>query len=257
MHYGFDMELGSSDLAIDPLVLIKYKNELGKKVVTLQSYFLDDGKSIDAELIAKHLFPAMHCDVFISHSFNDQSAAIQLAHNLEKKGIVAFVDSMFWGSAYELLRAIDNKYSIPFGQKAYDYKRLNRSAAHVNMILASALQKMIMRSSMLLFLNTENSISTKHSVQDEKKTHSAWIHMELMFSHMIWQIEQDKNMLDAALESYSADSMPIYHKAHTEHLKSLTYRDFSAWVRGYSSSGNPQGFAAAAKNLYRSQSRVY
>lgn len=254
MNYGFDMDLRSADLLIDPVVLSKYKNDLERKIVSLKDYFLDDGKSIDADLIAKHLFPAMRCDVFISHSFNDQNAAIQLAHDLGKKGIVAFVDSMFWGSAYDLLKAIDDRYSIPFGQKNYDYRRLNRSAAHVNMILASALQKMIMRSSMLLFLNTENSISTKHSVQDEKKTHSAWIHMELMFSHMLWQVGQRKVV--AGVENYVTESLSIYHTARTEHLRSLSYRDFLGWVRNYSSYGNSQGFAVAAKNLYQNSGRV-
>lgn len=256
MHYGFEMKLGEGEIALNPLVIVKYKTELQRKVVSLQNYFLDDGKSVDAELIAKHLFPEMHCDVFISHSFNDQNAAIQLAHNLRDKGIVAFVDSIFWGSAYELLKAIDDKYSIPYGSSTYDYKRLNRSAAHVNMILATALQKMIMRSSMLLFLNTENSISTRHSVQDEKRTHSAWIHMELMFSHMMWEVEQSKNMIDG-MQSYATESLPIYHKAYTEHLRSLSYRDFASWLSSHIRTDEPHKFSAAAKDLYRSRNRVY
>jgi len=255
MHYGFEMELQGNNLLVDPMVVERHKLDLSKKVVNLKNYFLDDNKSIDAELVAQHLFPAMQCDVFISHSFNDRPKAIQLAHNLGQRGVVAFVDSMFWGSAYELLRAIDDKYSIPNGQTTYSYERVNRSAAHVNMILASALQKMIMQSSMLLFLNTENSISTKHSVQDEKKTHSAWIHMELMFSHMLWQVEQSKNLLDG-MESYKSESASIYHKAETEHLKPLTYSKFSTWLNGLRISDNPHAFTTAAKNLYQSSSRV-
>lgn len=255
MHYGFEMALQENEILVDPLVINSHKLDLSNKVVDLTKYFLSDNQSIDAELIAKHLFPEMRCDVFISHSFNDRSKAIQLAHDLRKRGIVAFVDSMFWGSAYELLRAIDNKYSIPFGQKDYSYERLNRSAAHVNMILATALQKMIMHSSMLLFLSTENSISTKHSVQDEKKTHSAWIHMELTFSHMLWQIEQSKNLLDG-MESYKSESASIYHKAETEHLKTLTYSKFSSWLNSLKVKNDNQAFTTAAANLYRNPNRV-
>ncbi|WP_338001329.1 hypothetical protein, partial [Pseudomonas brassicae] len=68
--------------------------------------------------------------------------AIQLAHELEKKGVNAFVDSVVWGSSYELLSVIDNKYSKSDDGQHFDYQKRNRSTAHVHMILATALQKM-------------------------------------------------------------------------------------------------------------------
>ncbi|MCO8161091.1 toll/interleukin-1 receptor domain-containing protein [Pseudomonas sp. 21LCFQ010] len=248
------MKLDEGDFFIDPVVLQKHELDLSNRVVNLKKYFLSDGRSIDAEQVAKHLFPQMQCDVFISHSFNDRDKAVQLAHDLGQYGITAFIDSVFWGSSYDLLRAIDNKYSIPEGKTQYDYQRVTRSAGHVNIILATALQKMIMNSSMLIFLSTENSISTKHSIQDEKKTHSAWIHMELMFSHMLWGMERGRNMLDG-MESLT-EAPSIFHKAETEHLKTLGYRSFSTWLGTLENPGNRWEFINAAEKLYQTSSRA-
>lgn len=254
MHYGFNLSLDRRDLPVSKAVVEAHTNSVKDKRVDLRKYLMQAGNSISAELIAEHLFPKVKSDVFISHSSDDQEVAIQLAYELKKKGVVAFVDSVVWGSAYELLRVIDNNYSKIGSNVNYDYERRNRSTAHVYMILATALQKMIMQSSALLFLNTGNSISTKHSVQGESMTHSAWIHMELMFSQMIYELEGG-TMLEAAMES--ASSAPIFHKAPTWHLRSVSSTKFVNWLRERPERQSNIEFNRAIQSFHANPNRVY
>ncbi|MBF8742078.1 toll/interleukin-1 receptor domain-containing protein [Pseudomonas guariconensis] len=254
MHYGFNLSLDRKDLPVSNAVVEAHTNSVVAKRVDLRKYLLKDGNSISAELIAEHLFPKVKADVFISHSSADQEVAIQLAHELKKKGVEAFVDSVVWGSAYELLKVIDNNYSKVGSNEHYDYERRNRSTAHVYMILATALQKMIMQSSTLLFLNTSSSISTKHSVQGESMTHSPWIHMELMFSQMMYELEGGA-MMDAAMESASA--APVFHKAPTWHLRSVSSSKFVSWLRERPERQNSIEFNRAIQSFHANPNRVY
>lgn len=256
MHYGFNLSLDRKDLPISTAIVEAHTKSVDAKVVDLRKYLMQDGNSINAELIAKHLFPKVNCDVFISHSYDDQDMAIQLAYELKKKGVQAFVDSTVWGSAYELLRVIDDKYSKLPGNENYNYERRNRSTAHVHMILATALQKMIMQASTLLFLNTDRSVSTKHSVQGKNMTHSPWIHMELVFSQMIWEAEQDSIMLESAMESYSS-AAPVYHTLPTEHLKAVSSSRFMNWLKACPDRRDNTAFNKAIHSFYASPNRVY
>lgn len=252
MHYGFNLKLDRKDVSISKAVIDAHNVSLQKKVVDLKAYLMRDGNSIDADLIARHLFPAVHCDVFISHSFADQDLAIQLAHDLKRKGANAFVDSVVWGSSHDLLRTIDNKYSMNADGQNFSYERCNRSAAHVYMILATALQKIIMQSSTLLFLNTEHSVSTVHSVQGNDKTHSPWIHMELMFSQMMAKVEQGGMMLDGIFES----AAPIVHTAPTDHLTQLTSSRFTNWMKARPDRPTNGYFNKAIRNLHANPTMV-
>lgn len=256
MHYGFNLALDRKDLHVSETIVDAHTKSVNAKRVDLGKYLMNDGNSIDANLIAEHLFPKVNCDVFISHSYNDQGMAIQLAHELKKKGVNAFVDSVVWGSSYELLSVIDNKYSKTDDGQHFDYQRRNRSTAHVHMILATALQKMIMESSTLLFLNTDRSVSTKRSVQGNNMTHSPWIHMELMFSQMIWELEHGRGMLDSAMESYST-AAPVYHSVPTEHLKSVSSSRFMNWLKDRPDRRDGAEFNKAIQNFHANPNRVY
>ncbi|WEK29615.1 MAG: hypothetical protein P0Y58_22385 [Candidatus Pseudomonas phytovorans] len=249
MHYGFNLSLDRNDLAVSKAVVEAHTQSVEAKRVDLRKYLMRDGSSISAELIAEHLFPRVKCDVFISHSSDDQDMAIQLAYELKKKGIEAFVDSVVWGSVYELLRVIDDNYSKVGRSESYNYERRNGSTAHVYMTLVTALQKMIMQSSTLLFLNTGNSISVKHSVQGESMTHSPWIHMELMFSQMMWELEGGP-IFDAAMESATA---PVFHKAPTWHLKSVSSSRFVNWLRERPEWQSKTEFNKAIQSLHASK----
>ncbi|MBN0147988.1 hypothetical protein JTL51_34360, partial [Pseudomonas aeruginosa] len=93
--------------------------------------------------------------VFLSHSSQDANEAIQIALELQENcDLSVFVDSCIWGSIYDLLKAIDNKYCRREGNINYDYDERNRSTAHVHMILTTALQRMIDQTDTIIFMNT-------------------------------------------------------------------------------------------------------
>jgi len=252
MDYGFNISINSGLFPIDDQTVALFKKDMRKVTVNLKQYLLQDGISIDAKKIVECLFPSSQCDIFISHSYTDQDLAIQLAIDLKKKGINAFVDSIAWGSAYELLKAIDEKHCKIKNSTRYHYDMRNRSTAHVYMILASALQQIITKSTALFFLNTDHSLSTEHSIEGEDKTHSPWIHMELMFSYFIWQARKEKGMYAIAHESATLDSVPVLHEAYTGHLKKITRFQLSRWLGGCENNGTPVDIYDSLSKLYRS-----
>lgn len=256
MHYGFNLSLDRKDMPVSEAIVDAHNNAVRGKVVTLRKYLMKDGNSISAELIAKHLFPDMACDVFISHSYSDRDMAIQLAHELKQKGVNAFVDSVFWGSAYDLLRAIDKNYSKIENSPNFYLDRCNRSAAHVYMILVGALQRMIMQSSTLLFLNTERSVSSKESIQGDGMTHSPWIHMELTFSHLIWTLHKGRFISRAGMENFGSD-LPIYHTAPVEHLKVATSSEFMGWLKTCPDCDDNNHFNAAVHDFHQELDWAY
>lgn len=256
MHYGFNLALDRKDLHVSESIVETHEDAVNEKVVNLRSYLMEDESSISAELIAEHLFPKVRCDVFISHSYNDRDLAIQLAYELKQKGVIAFVDSVFWGSAYDLLRTIDKNYSRIEGSPYFHLDRCNRSAAHVYMILVGALQRMIMQSSTLLFLNTDRSVSSKKSIEGEAMTHSPWVHMELTFSHLIWTLHQGRCMSRVGMESLGTD-VSIFHTAPVEHLKVATSSEFMSWLKACPDRDNNQDFNAAVHDFHEKLDRAY
>lgn len=144
---------------------------------TLDKYLLLDG-SIDASQMSRDWFPEVNADVFISHSHKDIKDVVTFAGWLNKKlGLTAFVDSLVWGYADDLLKRIDNSYCLK-DDGHYSYKKRNISTAHVHMMLQVALMNMMDKTECLFFINTPNSIKIKDNIYD-KVTSSAWIYSEL------------------------------------------------------------------------------
>lgn len=252
MEYGFNIDIDANQYNVDDIAVENFKTNLDNATVNLKNYLLQDNITIDAQTVIKHLFPSTHCDVFISHSYSDQSLAIQLALDLKKKGITAFIDSAAWGSAYDLLKAIDEKHCRPDKKNInYNYEMRNRSTAHVYMILTTALQQMITNSTALFFLNTDNSLSTQHSIEKKSKTHSPWIHMELMFSYFIWQAKQNGRHLVIANES-AMDSVPVVHEANTEHLKAISGPRLQRWINGRAAHSSTEEIKRSLHSLHES-----
>jgi len=226
---GFNVSLYRDFYKIDEAAVLEYQRDEKRKVEDLSSYVLD-ADTIDAQTVIRKIFPHQNVDVFISHAHEDRDLATQLAIDLkEKLGVIAFVDSSVWGSADELLKKIDDKHCWDAGLGIYRYSDRNRSTAHVHMILATALQQMIDRADTLFFLNTDKSLSTKHSVTSNEKTSSPWIHMELMFSSMVRTklrpSLEHKRMLDSVNES-----VDVAHEAPLNHLIPIAHYDMVLWM---------------------------
>ena len=217
-----------------------YKAKKDNIAIRLEEYLLNGNNLLDAEKIQQSVFPETEIDVFISHSHNDEDQAIRIALSLEKIGLKPFVDSCVWGYADELLQKIDNKFCIPSGWENYSYALRNRTTTNVHLILNSALQQMIHRSELFVFLGTESSIKIDEYMSDKKRLSSPWIFSELMFAQNVKRTER-KQLKLMGLESYGKlneavfDSKPVeFRYLLPQSTYSMDYRQFIKWLSSYS-----------------------
>ena len=109
-------------------------NKENKSIVqeTLHDFFLSDG-SIDGSKMQENWFSQIKADVFISHSHQDKELALGLAGWLYKKfGLKAFIDSVVWGYANDLLGKIDDKYCYQKTTEIFSYQKRNYSTSHID-----------------------------------------------------------------------------------------------------------------------------
>lgn len=158
MFRGYNLDLSNNEkqsfLGISDQEIENYENELKNLKSILKSKVNDtvvlprekDGK-IDGSKLIDDWFPRHKSDVFISHSHNDTRTAKRLAVWLNKNfGLTVFIDSIVWGSANELLKGIDNVYSVlerKNGNTTYNYDTRNYTTSHVHMMLSTALNDII------------------------------------------------------------------------------------------------------------------
>lgn len=172
--------------------LISGYKEIGKKIMedkkesitkNLREYLRED-KLIDFTKLQDDWFPTTDSDVFISHSHKDMDIVNGLAGWItEKFKVNVFVDSYIWNYCDDLLKEIDKEYCKHSNGTSYDYDKRNVSTAHVHMMLANALNKMIDRTECVIFLESENSLNIKNDI--EVGTSSAWIYSELITTSII------------------------------------------------------------------------
>ena len=168
----------------------------------IKQYLLSD-KSLDATAMEQDWFPKINAPVFISHSHNDRTFAMQLAEFLHKKcKIESFVDSMIWDNVFDLLKDIDNNYCAKFRSSQYNYNKRNQSTANAYIILQGALMKMISRSKCVIFINTPHSININDSSNNENNTTSSpWIYNELLMANLFYQMKSLKTFTESDSES--------------------------------------------------------
>ena len=250
MDRGFNLSINTDSYPVNFSKVQDYKAASQKRVEDLAQLMIDTD-TFDASLILESLFPTVNADIFLSHSSKDTNGAIQIALELQENcGLNVFIDSCIWSSIYDLLKAIDNKYCRREGHTTYDYDERNRSTAHVHMILTTALQRMIDQTDTIIFMNTDQSISLKHSVNGEQKTLSPWIHMELNFSSLVRRRSREKTLSERAYSlegSVSVEQFEVVHDAPTSHLTAISESKFKEWMQRASSLKGSQ----AIDHLYR------
>lgn len=196
--------------------------------------------------IQKICFPEVEADVFISHSHNDKDLANALAGWLyEVFGLKAFIDSNVWEYSNDLLKIINDVYSNKQkdanGVCIYDYDSCNYASQHVNLMLSTALQKMIDKVECVIFLNTDNSISVFD--EDKKRinrTYSPWIYSEILSTQitrkkpLFYYREYKKKVLSHATESTSyMYALQVAYDVSLDHLTKLDLNDLYMWYLTY------------------------
>ncbi|CAN7415029.1 hypothetical protein [Pseudomonas brassicacearum] len=251
MDRCFNIKLNTSILSVNGEKIRTHKDEHKTKVKSLSKLMMEKD-TFDASLILTYLFPDIEADIFLSHSYCDLDQAIQIAKLLEEKcGLKVFIDSCVWGSAYDLFKAIDQRYCRRPDQANYDYDERYRATAHIHMILTTALQRMVDKTDTILFMNTDQSISLKHSVDGKIKTLSPWIHMELNFCSMVRRKPRSPtNALDEQLSKRTGnESFSVAHDAPLDRFTTLSEKQFAEWFE-FASKNNGAKAIDHLYNLY-------
>lgn len=183
MYRAFSVDLNE----IIPLICNESKrNIFAKKIDNSLNYMyesicrliLDEENAFHADQIMDDWFPSINASVFISHSSCDKDNAVRFANWLFNNfGITSFIDSDFWECISDLQNKIDKAFCKLDGkQSSYSYEKRNYSTAHVHMILAHALTRMINQAECFFFIKSDNSISIENTFN---RTFSPWIYHEL------------------------------------------------------------------------------
>lgn len=187
---------------------------------------------LDGNMIMDKWFKRVDADVFISHSHDDLPLALALSGYLYKKlDIKCFIDSLIWSKADDLLKNIDEKYSLNIpDDRYYDYKKRNFSTSHVHNMLLMSITHMIDETDCLFFLNTPNAMPLEEGIK--KQTLSPWIYSEIEISRVIrkkmnksseiqyFSASEDK-ILEPVLESQGLEQLHVGYELNTDHLLSM------------------------------------
>ncbi|EGR4262178.1 hypothetical protein ACT7TO_003282 [Vibrio cholerae] len=236
MYKGFELKLDETDFLLNDGEYSKLLREgQGNIVNQLNEVLLSNGK-IDADKIIEEWFPAGRYHVFISHSHKDLELAEKLANWLHQNfRLTSFLDSHIWGYANDLLRCLNEKYARS-GESTYAYDPAISNAAHVYLMLSTALTEVIDKSECLFFINTQNTLDNMkiEGSQEEARTGSPWIMHELKTSAMIRRHSSEgrmvvtaRNVSNESLEKSSSFSFSV----PTEHLSRIDKNCLLSWLK--------------------------
>lgn len=255
MYKGYKIEIDSSFFEVADGIVLSRKTgkiidrlernfNLGLKEFTntrdyvrgnLEEFIRHDGY-VDAQFMEAEWFPTVNAHVFLSHSHADEELAIAFAHWLNYNfGITTFIDSTVWGYALDLQQQLDDRYNLRWDTNTYDYSGSNRVCGFVDMLLATALSKMIDKCECFMFLETSNSlIETRNA---NRETSSPWIYHELIQSKIIEKRQPRPSMkvfsrggvLQKAVIDSLNENFKVALPASMEHLIELSASNIIAW----------------------------
>ena len=245
MYCGFNLSIGPLNDEFYRRGMNSFNSYSGKVREELDEYLLDE-KILNGTQMQNNWFPSIEADVFISHSHKDVRDAITLAGALEANlGIKTFIDSCVWGYANDLLKEIDNKYCRNTGKNSYSYEMRNYSTSHVHNMLSSALSMMIDKSEVLFFLNSENSITTRDTIQ---KTESPWIYSEIAISSIIRKKSPAEHrsynrqfsiIENQVRKSKIQDDLKVEYELPIDHLINIDLNIINKWIENHNGNDYP------------------
>ncbi len=211
----------------------KLKEDLVTTFDSMLNRAIDENGVISGEQFVDSWFPTENYDVFLSYSHDDEKLALLFAGFLKHQfGLKVFIDELFWGSADELLRKLDNRYCKNESGN-YDYGKRNFSTTHVHAMLSTAIAKTINNSETIIFLNSEKSVYRIKDEIDKERTLSPWIYEEIFFTSIIGERKWYEHRPDIFAEgrTYFQKSLQISYLLPDEHLIPMQYEDLCAWLK--------------------------
>lgn len=178
---------------------------------------------IDAESLMKEWFPEIKADIFLSHSSKDESDVhLIVGYFKEELGLKVFVDSLVWGYSGKLLKDLNNKYAKNYSGN-YDYDPAMWLSSNVNLMLNTALNKMIDKTECLLFFSTPNSVSSSEGDKDNgSMSNSPWIYSELSMADTMRKNVPKRHIKKVAMESVGVgEALEFEDKAEVKFVYSL------------------------------------
>lgn len=180
----------------DLLLLIEKKARSQPSVTSRARQFVCGLKQpiIDADKLSEILFPKMpdrKKSIFISHSHAYVNKALTVKDFFTSKGISCFVDGEVWANVYYILEVFQTKFAECLGENTYSLSDCNMHAAHMYLMLATALMREIRQAGAFLYLGTVESVN---------KLNSPWLHYELSLASSLKKAG-DKVKQDMLLES--------------------------------------------------------
>ncbi|WP_299124523.1 hypothetical protein [uncultured Tenacibaculum sp.] len=236
MYRGFNIEI-PEDL---PEKFYKdgfniYNDSKAKAKKTLDEFMLNN-QSLSGTKILENWFPKIDAHIFLSHSHIDKKKAIILAGILFNKfGIKTFIDSCIWGYSANLLRNIDDNYCLNTEDESYNYTKRNYSNSHVNLMLSTALNRMIDNSECIFFLNTPNSISSNEVIS---RTKSPWIFSEIATTQIIRKktperLKPKTRMFSKGIQTNESATnlLTVEYDLELSHLANFNLNDLKKWKK--------------------------
>lgn len=213
-----------------------YGSELKENLANAFESILNEAVDGDDVIIGENFidswFPTDNYDVFLSYSHDDEELALLFAGFLKHQfGLKVFIDELFWGSADELLRKLDNKYCKK-EKGSYDYSKRNFTTTHVHAMLSTAIARTINNSEVVMFLNSEKSIYKVKDEVEKDRTLSPWIYEEIFFTSVIGERKWYEHRSEALTEgkTYFQKSLQISYILPDEHLIPMQYDDLCEWT---------------------------
>lgn len=164
----------------------------------------ENGPILDGKKIINRWFPQQNDkNIFISHSHGDETRVTELANYLENLGNKVFVDSTVWGSCFELMNGINDRFNITKlegDSKTYSYNGVQNVSANMYLILTNALNKMINQCDVFIFVESKGSV-------ENNKTYSPWIMEELNLYEILH--EQQQKILNEKIEKRSFENITV------------------------------------------------
>ena len=229
MYRGFSLTINKEDIEH---LIVYYQNYSYNQTIhnALRSNIVAN-YSIDADKLKSDWFPMIRSNIFLSHSHKDVELAKKISCILREINLSTFIDSEVWKYSDDLVKEIEKQYYPRKDSLVHD-----KIVAHVNIMLASALTKMLNNTECVIFLNTPNSIAPA-GYSNANKTDSPWIYHELFTTSILPVNAPIRKSHHRPSTVVNESAKPhILHTPPLDHLTDLDDSDFSKWINGARSS---------------------